>query len=561
VGGVGDDGGPPALSAQVAAAPPPPAPESSWERAGEMLELVLSATNDGVMDWNLVTGEIRYSERWKTLLGYEKHELDDSPALWRELSHPDDLPQVEAALRDHLENQWPLAHTWRMKHKNGGWRWSLCRAVTLQNSENAPFRCVSVFTDVTDQVLAEQRLSELTRRNELLLGSAGEGFLGIDVDATISFANPAAAQLLGCQRADLVGNAFFRVVPHGCPSDRACTAATCPIMRPFADGSVNRGANGTFGRKDGSAFAVDYVCTPAREDARVVGVVLTFRDVTEQRRIEAQLLQGQKLEAIGQLAAGIAHEINTPMQYIGDNTSFLDTGFQDLMALVREYRDLLATLAVDPAQADLVARATAAEETADVGYLEESIPTAVAAAQEGIARVRKIVYAMKEFSHPGHAEKKASDLNRGIESTLTISAATWKHVAVVETDLDPALPPVTCHLDELNQVVLNLIVNAAHAIGDVAAKRPDAAPGVIGIRTLVKDGFAEIRVTDTGGGIPEHVRHRIFEPFFTTKEVGRGTGQGLTLARSVVVEKHGGYLNFTTELGKGTTFVVGLPLS
>jgi signal transduction histidine kinase len=167
---------------------------------------------------------------------------------------------------------------------------------------------------------------------------------------------------------------------------------------------------------------------------------------------------------------------------------------------------------------------------------------------------------MKEFSHPGSAEKAAADLNRAIEGTVTISANTWKHVAHMEMNFDPSLPKVNCHLGEINQVVLNLIVNAAHAISDVRTKSATDAMGTIRIETSVKDGFAEIRISDTGGGIPEHVRHRLFEPFFTTKEVGRGTGQGLTLARSIAVDRHGGFINFNTEIGKGTTFVVGLPI-
>jgi PAS domain S-box-containing protein len=539
----------------VAASPP----------LGEMLELILAATNDGIMDWDLVKGTVHYSERWKTLLGFEDHELANTLALWQDLSHPEDLPGAEALLRDHVENLWPFAHRWRMRHKNGGWRWSLCRAVTLHDDRGVPLRCVGIFTDVTDQVLSEQRLSELTRRNELLLTSAGEGFLGIDVSGTITFANPAAGQVLGYSVADLVGKKFPLMFTHGCPPERPCVPACCPILKPFTDGGVHRQANGTFGRGDGSSCAVDYVCTPAREEQVVIGVVLTFRDVTEQRRIEAHLMQGQKLEAIGQLAAGIAHEINTPMQYIGDNVAFLGDSFAELLKLIGEYRSVIDAVKNDPGNAPLVGeladRTTTAEDLADLGFLADNVPKAISATTEGIGRVRKIVYAMKEFSHPGQAEKSLADLNHAIDGTLTISANIWKQVATLDMNLDPQLPAVSCHLGEINQVILNLVVNASHAIAD-ARKDPATDPlGVIRIETAVKDGFAEIRISDTGGGIPEHVRHRIFEPFFTTKEVGRGTGQGLTLAHSMVVDKHAGFLRFTTETGKGTTFIVGLPLT
>jgi PAS domain S-box-containing protein len=526
-----------------------------------MLELILAATNDGIMDWDLVRGTAHYSERWKALLGFEDHELINTPSLWRDLSHPEDLSDTEALLRDHIENLWPFGHRWRMKHKNGGWRWSLCRAITITDEKGVPLRCVAIFTDVTDQVVKEQRLSELTRRNELLLASAGEGFLGIDQNATITFANPAAAHLLGQSIVDLVGKKLASVFAHGCPRDEPCQPATCPILKPFTDGGIHRVANGTCGRADGSSFAVDYASTPACEDSKVVGAVLTFRDVTEQRRMESQLNHGQKLEAIGQLAAGIAHEINTPMQYIGDNVCFLENSFTDLLKLVDEYKSIVAVLNADPGSKELVERASVAENLADLGFLIESIPTAISATTEGIGRVRKIVYAMKEFSHPGTAEKSPADLNRAIESTLTISANIWKQAATIDLALDPHLPAVSCHLGEINQVILNLVVNAAHAIADVRSDAAGDPLGVIRIETGVKDGFVEIRISDTGGGIPEHVRHRIFEPFFTTKEVGRGTGQGLTLAHSIITDKHAGTIRFITELGKGTTFIVGLPLN
>jgi PAS domain S-box-containing protein len=459
-----------------------------------------------------------------------------------------------------MESSWPFAHTWRMRHKMGDWRWTLCRAATLLDSRGVPSRCVAIFTDVTEQVLTERRLSDLTRRTELLLSSAGEGFLGIDENASITFANPAASELLRCPLVDLVGKKVTEVLGHGCPPDQPCAPGACPILKSFTDGGVHRLSNGRFTRRDGSSFAIDYVATPAREGSDVVGVVFTFRDVTEQRRLEEQHLQGQKLEAIGQLAAGIAHEINTPMQYIGDNVSFLDGSFADLLKLVQDYRSIIEEVGRDPANEALVARALASEETADVSFLADRVPGAIAATVDGIARVRKIVYAMKEFSHPGRAETAPADLNHAVESTLAISANTWKNVATVDMRLDPHLPSVTCHVNEINQVILNLVVNAAHAIADLKKSEQSESLGTIRIETGTREGWAEIHISDTGGGIPEHVRDKIFDPFFTTKEVGRGTGQGLTLARSIVVDRHVGTLTFTTESGKGTTFVVRLPL-
>jgi len=165
---------------------------------------------------------------------------------------------------------------------------------------------------------------------------------------------------------------------------------------------------------------------------------------------------------------------------------------------------------------------------------------------------------MKEFSHPGTKEKVPLDLNHAIESTITVARNEWKYVADLDVDLDPSLPPTACQPGEFNQVILNLIVNAAHAIAEVIAKG-GPAKGKIRIQTRNSEQWAEIRIQDTGSGIPEKVRSRIFDPFFTTKAIGKGTGQGLAIARSVVVDKHGGSIHFETEEGAGTTFVIRLP--
>ncbi len=211
-----------------------------------------------------------------------------------------------------------------------------------------------------------------------------------------------------------------------------------------------------------------------------------------------------------------------------------------------------------PCRHEIVHEVSAAVQRIDAGYLFEEIPKALAQTKEGITRVSKLVGAMKEFSHPGTKEMTPWDVNRAIESTITVSRNEWKYVSDVETDFDSSLPLVSCLPSEFNQVILNLIVNAAHAIADVAA--PGTGPkGKILVKTLNCHDYVEIRIQDTGTGIPGHAQPHIFEPFFTTKQIGRGTGQGLTIARSVVVDKHHGTLHFETEEGNGTTFIIRLP--
>jgi signal transduction histidine kinase len=315
---------------------------------------------------------------------------------------------------------------------------------------------------------------------------------------------------------------------------------------------------------------VDYVdrkgkVTPIEINATVaqtaqgVQVVTLCRDITERRTLTDELGQARKLEAIGRLAAGIAHEINTPTQFVGDNTRFLQQAFVDLCAIVQQFKTIVEA-ADCPLPEDRRARAIEALHKADVDYLVEEVPKAIEQSLEGLSRVGRIVGAMKEFSHPSTQTKQLVDLNRAIETTITVSRNEWKYVADVVTDFDANLPPVPCLPGDFNQAILNILINATHAIADAVGK-DGGRKGTITITTRADGDWAEVRISDTGTGIPENIRQNIFEPFFTTKEVGRGTGQGLSIARSVVVEKHGGTLTFETEVGKGTTFIIRLPLT
>jgi len=296
-------------------------------------------------------------------------------------------------------------------------------------------------------------------------------------------------------------------------------------------------------------------------------VLAVTRDVTEQKQLERerqmmdlQLRQAQKMEAVGQLAAGIAHEINTPTQYVGDNTQFLKDAFANLTGALKGYSELIAAAKQNALTPELLKHAEEVLAASDLKYHIEQIPAAINETLEGIARVTKIVRAMKEFSHPGGKEKAAADLNKAIDSTVTVARNEWKYVADMVLDFDPNLPLVPCFISEFNQAVLNLIVNASHAISDALRNRSEKK-GTITIRTCLDGDYAEVRVSDTGTGIPEAHRQRIFEPFFTTKDVGKGTGQGLTVVYGSIVKKHGGTVTFETEMGKGTTFILRLPLA
>lgn len=302
------------------------------------------------------------------------------------------------------------------------------------------------------------------------------------------------------------------------------------------------------------------VVNPVFDDSgEITAAVGLFEDITEKLLLERELYQTQKLEAIGQLAAGIAHEINTPVQYIGDNMRFLNDSFQEISKIWALNKQLLHALQQGEPTDELVLRMEQAICNHDLPFLLDEIPHTIEQSLDGINRVGAIVRAMREFSHPGSEEKVLVDINHALDNTLTVSRNEWKYLADVNTDFDPDLPMPRCLPGEINQVFLNLIVNAAHAIAEVIS-RGTAKRGTISVSTRTDDGWIEIRIGDSGGGIPEAIQDRIFEPFFTTKKVGVGTGQGLAIARSVVLDKHQGSLRFTTEAGQGTTFIIRLPL-
>jgi len=310
-------------------------------------------------------------------------------------------------------------------------------------------------------------------------------------------------------------------------------------------------------RSDGTSVWLENRVMQVRWDGDMA-IMTIIIDITERKILEAQLLQAQKLESIGQLAAGISHEINTPIQYVGYNTQFFKEQFEHLDPLFDQHQELLQAARAGKVPDDLLIRAESALEALDLPFIREEIPPALDQTIEGVEHVSKIVRAMKEFSHPGTDDKAQIDLNQAIESTVVVARNEWKYVAEVTTELDPDLPLVPCLPADLNQVILNMIVNAAHAIGEVVDQGSEK--GTISISTRRQNGWAEIRIKDTGTGIAEKHRSRIFDPFFTTKEVGKGTGQGLAISHSIIADKHSGTLNFETETGKGTTFVIRLPI-
>lgn len=292
-------------------------------------------------------------------------------------------------------------------------------------------------------------------------------------------------------------------------------------------------------------YSISHVVDPSGDQE---GLVCVFTDITSRKELEQQLLQSQKLEAVGHLAAGVAHEINTPIQYIRDNTMFFRDEFNRVKAMLEPIMPNLISLSPEVVEEDLK-------------YAFDEIPNAIGETLEGIEAVADIVRSMKEFSHPGSAEMQDTDINQSLEATVTVCKNEWKYVANIAWELDLKIPQVKCYPAEINQVILNLIVNAAHAIEEKMDLIGDRAKGTITLRTRSDEKYVRIEIQDSGVGIKKEIQARIFEPFFTTKGVGKGTGQGLAMAYNCIQQKHKGKISFESNEGEGSKFIIELPHS
>ncbi|MBN2751087.1 MAG: PAS domain S-box protein [Rhodospirillaceae bacterium] len=404
-------------------------------------------------------------------------------------------------------------------------------------------------SNVTALIKAEQEIEDNRRRLLGVTSNLFESVVLVASDGTILFANPSAHHLLGVD--DLVGMSLDAVM---------CFAVAGKDVS-FLEGPPQNALAGADVYVDDDAqvwlpvaekrMYVAYACAALTEENGDRAVVISFRCIDALKAAQREALQSSRLATVGQLAAGIAHEINTPIQYIGDNLRFFDTS---IAAVAATYATIRSSLAAESTPPELTAYIEDVIEKADIPYLLEELPAAVRQSLDGVEHVAKIVRSMKEFSHPGSTAKVMTDINRAVESTLVVTTNEWKHTAFVEKDLDPDVPAILCFPADINQVLLNLIVNASHALEGREEK------GSIRVSTRCDGDSVEILIADNGPGVPKDMRERVFDPFFTTKPVGKGTGQGLAISLDVVANKHGGRLTVEETPGGGATFVVRLPI-
>ena len=406
-----------------------------------------------------------------------------------------------------------------------------------------------VFLANTELRQLAERARQQAAQIRAIVDHVGEGIITFDDSGAILSFNVAAENIFGCLAEQAATRQIEDFVPSINSQNKPMTDARTRDKRsslPFEQTGL---------KVDGSEFPIEVTISRFLHEGQQVWTAL-IRDRTARRQLEQQLSHVQKMESVGQLAAGIAHEINTPMQFVGDNTRFLNDAFADIEGLFSICQQLIEA-AYQPTKRDqLVQQIEQIAGRIDLAYLRREIPAATQQSLDGIERITSIVQALKEFSHPGDQNKVALDLNQAIRNSIEVSRSQWKYIATVETDLDPSLPTTMSYPGEFNQVILNLLINAAQAIEE---KKMDAM-GEIKVSSRFQNGQALIVISDSGMGMTGEVKAKIFDPFFTTKPLGKGTGQGLAICYAVIVEKHGGQISCDSEVGVGTTFSIQLPI-
>lgn len=426
--------------------------------------------------------------------------------------------------------------------------------IIAAKTDELEHRAMELTETVAQLEQAKSDIQKAHSETEQLLSSISSVLIGIDREKSISRWNVVAERKFGITEQEALGQ------PLAMLTDKWGLGE----IDTHLDLEENKGFtivdDVTYTQPAGkSGFLQVTINTVRDSENREQGYLILATDITDKKHLEIQLAQAQKLESLGQLAAGIAHEINTPIQFIGDNTRFLGVAFQKLDNVLDKSKQLVDGAKDGGGLDQLIEEVEKSIAASKLEYMRQEIPFAIEESLDGVTQVATIVKAMKQFSHPGKKEKAFNNLNEALESTINVARNEWKYIADLETDFDDQLPLVPSLLSELNQVFLNIIVNAAHAIAPTIEGKPNQK-GKITVSTRKVDAFAEVRIEDNGTGIPEEIRAKVFDMFFTTKEVGKGTGQGLALAHDVIYKKHGGTILLESELGAGSVFIIKLPL-
>ena len=495
-------------------------------------------------------GILYVSPAYEQVWGRSCESLYRDPMSWAQSIHPDDAQGALEIGQRQLRGE-KIDSVYRIRTPEGQEKWIRDRAFPVRDAGGQLTRIIGLAEDISARQLAEERLRASEERYRELFENASDLVYTFDLDLRITSLNRLAEQSIGYSRDEALRMNLRQLLDplqahnlQGAIEQLVADHTTTKIELDITS-------------KDGRRLRLEVKLRMIYREGKAVGIQAIARDITGRDVAEMELRQAQKLESVGRLASGIAHEINTPMQFVGDNVRFLQDAFRDLQSVLNDFQELCRSSREKRSGPEFGGELDRIAAESDSDFLVKEIPQALSQTLDGVERVVTIVRAMKEFAHPENKGMVPADLNKALSNTLTVARNELKYVAEVETNFGK-LPPVVCSVSDMNQVFLNLLVNAAHAIADVV--KGSGRKGKIRVSTSLEDASAVIAISDTGAGIPESIRDRIFDPFFTTKEVGRGTGQGLAIARSVV-DRHKGTLTFESEVGKGTCFYVRLPIA
>ena len=404
------------------------------------------------------------------------------------------------------------------------------------------------------EAAVEERTEEL-KQSELqktaVFDNALDGIVCTDAFGEITDINPAAERIFNVKHDEIMGKPLANLFSPGY-SQKFVESGLKVYGRSGQGDLVNNSVELSVLSPSGEPFPIEVsmICVLTKDSPVYTAFV---RDISQRKRLEENLAHTSKMESLGQLASGVAHEINTPNQYIGDNVRFVDASFGKLAELIAEYKSAVSEVDLP---AETAERLSKKEAEADFDFTANEIPAALSQALEGVERVGSIISAMKVFAHPSVESFSEIDLNRIVESSVTVARNEWKYVADVEMDLDHTLPMIQGNRGELSQVILNLVVNSAQAIEE---RFKGTAKGTISITTRAHQESVVLTILDNGAGIKPEIADKVFDPFFTTKGVGVGTGQGLAIARTVI-DRHSGQIRMKSSIETGTTFTIKLPV-
>jgi len=560
----------------------------SEERVGSILArlgLATQAAGIGIWEYDAVNNALVWDENMYKLYGIEPRQFSGAYEAWEAGLHPDDLADGRAAINKALKGIEDFQPEFRVIWpSDNSIHYIKANALVERDASGNPLRMIGTNWDISANKKAEHclldayaeveqrvahRTQELAEANELLhaeiidrklahreinqiLSSISAILIGVDRDGVVVRWNGASVNAFAIQAQDVIGKALYTLhIPWDWEK------VVNGIYQTRSDLEHTKLYNIWYERVDGQDGFFIVTVSPLWDDDREYdGFLILGDDISEVKFLEAQLAQAGKLEAIGQLAAGIAHEINTPIQYVGDSLTFLNDAFNDLSKAVLTLDEFIQDQS--NSREELMISAKNIFDEMDVEFIRGEAPKSFERIFGGMERISTIIQAMKRFSYSSGDEKKSVNITEAINNTLVISRNEWKYVADVVTDFDPNLTDILCMPGEINQVLLNIIVNASHAIGDVV--RGTSGKGLITIITRKNGDMGEISIKDTGSGIAEDVRDKVFNLFFTTKDVDKGSGQGLAISYDIVVNKHGGTITFESEVGRGTAFLIRLPL-